>query len=869
MRPIRTFTVVPALPESLERLRELAYNLRWAWDHDTVHLFRRIDPALWEACGRNPVKFLATVEQGRLESVADDPDYLAHLERAVTSLHDYLAAEQTWFRVRHGDEFDDVTLTAYFSAEFGVTDCLSIFAGGLGILAGDHLKSASDLGIPMVGVGLLYQQGYFEQRLNEAGWQHELPAEKDFHSLPLTLERDADGAPITVELGFPEGPVVAQVWRAQVGRVPLFLLDANVPANTPEQRRITFSLYGGDEEMRVRQETLLGVGGFRALEALGYRPTVYHMNEGHSAFLGLELIRRLIDERTLAFEEARQAVSAGLVFTTHTPVEAGHDYFAPALLERYFAVYVKALGIDWRDFLALGRVDPADDHERFCMTVLALKLAARSNGVSRLHGRVSRAMWRGLWPGLPEHEVPIGHVSNGVHLPSWTTWRISVLFDRVLDGLWREQPSADELWERIEDVPPDELWQAHAARRHDLVQFVRRRVRAQLEHRGAPATELATTEQLLDPDALTIGFARRFATYKRATLIASDVDRLARIMGDPDRPVQLIVAGKAHPRDDAGKEFIRRIFELSRDERFRGRIVFVEDYGMAVARYLVSGADVWLNNPLRPREASGTSGMKAAPNGLLNLSTLDGWWDEAWHDLAGDGIPFGWAIGRPVVYDDPMHQDIRDAEALYAILEHDVVPTFYDRGEDGMPHSWIARMKTAIRMLSPCFNSHRMLREYVETMYLPGARAVATLSCDGLVGARQLASWRTRVIESWHQVRVEVVDDGDAAVDQIKVGQALQPRALAFLGDLTPDDVAVELYVGRVEADGEIRDGHALPMRALRRRGQHHEYEAIDVTLNDSGQFGYTVRVRPQHRDLPARFIPGCVAWANETGSPT
>ncbi|HEX2028501.1 MAG TPA: alpha-glucan family phosphorylase [Nitriliruptorales bacterium] len=878
MKPIRTFTVVPALPPALEPLRELAYNLRWAWDHDAIALFRwlggphggdrrgaRSGTDLWEETGRNPIRLLAAVDQSRLEAAAGDETFLARQERAVHGLRDYLGRDDTWFAQLHGVDAPSGTLMAYFSAEFGVADCLSIFAGGLGMLAGDHLKSASDLGIPLVGVGLLYQQGYFQQRLNEVGWQQEHPADNDLHTLPLTLERGADGEPIGVELGFPEGPLVAQVWRAQVGRVPLFMLDANVSANSPEQRRVTHHLYGGDDEMRIRQELLLGIGGFRALETLGYRPTVYHMNEGHSAFLGLELIRRLMDREAASFAEAREAASAALVFTTHTPVEAGHDYFVPQLLERYFAVYVRALGIEFRDFLGLGRVRPHDDNERFCMTVLALKLAAHCNAVSRLHGEVTRAMWRGLWPQLPEAEVPIGHVTNGVHLASWTSRQISGLYDHYLGTSWREQPGDEQLWRRLDEVAPEELWRLHELRRHKLVDFVRRRVRAQLEQRGASSSEVADAANVLDPDALTIGFARRFATYKRAALIASDPDRLARIMGDPHRPVQLIVAGKAHPRDDAGKELIRRIAELSRDDRFRGRVVFVEDYGMAVARYLVAGADVWLNNPVRPREASGTSGMKAAANGVLHLSTLDGWWDEAWHDLAADfGVPFGWAIGRADAFDDPVRHDHVDAQSLYDLLEHDVVPTFYERGEDGLPRSWIARMLASITLLTPCFNTHRMLREYTETLYLPASRSATALTADGLARARTLAAWRGRVTDGWMKVRCEVEAEDGPTQAEVRVGEQLRPRARVQLGGLSADDVVVELYIGRVGPDGEIADGHALPMQVIGEDGDGVLFEAVDVQTRASGQYGYTVRVRPRHRDLPGRFVAGCMTWANE-----
>ncbi|MGH3441133.1 MAG: alpha-glucan family phosphorylase [Nitriliruptorales bacterium] len=861
MRPIQIFQVVPALPPPLEPLRALAMNLRWAWDETTVDLFRRLDgEQRWLECGRNPVRLVMTMEQSRLEEAARDEQYVDDVNRRAEELAAYMAEQDTWFHQAHGDV--DAPLVAYFSMEFGVAEPLRIFSGGLGMLAGDHLKSASDLGIPLVGVGLLYQEGYFEQRLNDAGWQHEVPALNDFGTLPLVLERDKNGEPATVELGFPEGPIIAQVWRAQVGRVPLYLLDANVAANTPDQRRVTHQLYGGAEETRIRQEILLGIGGLRILEALGRDPTVCHMNEGHAAFLGLERIRRLMDEHDATFEEAREAVAPSLVFTTHTPVEAGHDYFGPDLLERYFAVYVKSLGIDWTDFVGLGRHDPTNENELFCMTILALRLAARSNGVSRLHGEVSRAMWQGLWPGLPAHEVPIGHVTNGVHLPTWVADPVASLYDRARDERWRTAPPSRHRWDELFDLPDEELWGIHVERRHRLVEFVRHRLREQFERRGAPASVIAAAETALDPEALTIGFARRFATYKRAMLFAHDRDRLARILGG-ERPVQIIVAGKAHPRDDAGKELIRQIVELSREEPLRGRIVFVEDYGMAVARELVAGADVWLNNPIRPREASGTSGMKAAANGVLNLSTLDGWWDEAWRDLAGDGVSFGWAIGPADRFEPGEELDRFEAEALYEILEHDVVPTFYDRGEDGIPHGWVWRMREAIASLSPCFNTHRMLHEYAETLYLPAAGDTGVLAADSLARARLLASWRQRIVDAWPAVRCSVVP-GERGDGEVRVGDEIKPRAHVELGSLGPDDVHVELYLGPVASDGDIHEGHALPMLDVEQHGDGtHVYEAVALQTSGSGRFGYTVRVRPHHDDMPERFLPHAITWAD------
>ncbi len=862
MKAIQTFTVTPSLPEPLAPLRELAYNLRWAWNHDAIELFRRLDDDLWEAT-HNPVIMLGTIDQARLEKAAEDPGFLAHLERVVRDLDAYVTGESTWFNRIHGST--DGHLVAYFSAEFGLIECLSIFAGGLGVLAGDHLKSASDLGVPLVGIGLLYQQGYFKQYLNEAGWQQEGHEDHDFYNLPLRLERRPDGEPLTIQVPYPGCQVLAQVWRAQVGRVPLYLLDANLPANHPDDRGITYQLYGGDLEMRVKQEIMLGIGGCRALAALGLEPTVYHMNEGHSAFLVLERIRQLMEAHNLSFAEAREAASAGLVFTTHTPVAAGHDYFPRHLMERYFAEYVRNLGLSVDELMALGRQDPANESEPFCTTILALRMATYSNGVSRLHGQVSRRMWAELWPGVPEDEIPITHITNGVHFLSWVSEDMEELYDRYLGPRWRDEPVDRMVWERVEGIPAEELWRTHERRRERLVAFVRRRLRRQLERRGASQAELEAADQALDPKALTIGFARRFAPYKRATLLIRDPERLARILNAPERPVQVIFAGKAHPHNQDGKELIRQIVELSRQERFRQRLVFLEGYDIEIARYLVQGVDVWLNTPRRPREASGTSGMKAVANGVLHLSTLDGWWDEAWdfglRQTPQSAIPFGWAIGRGEMYDDPDYQDQVEAEALYDLLEREVVPLFYDRGADGLPRRWIARMKASIRSLCPFFNTHRMLEEYTQRFYLPAAERYRMLVAGGVARARSLAEWRSRVRANWPQVRIEAVKAEMAG--ELQVGSDFRVRARVRLGDLTPDDVVVELYLGRVGSGGELVEPQVVEMQPVEQVGEGlYAYETGAVSCRRSGHHGYTVRVLPYHPDLPTRFLPGLITWA-------
>jgi len=854
-KPMRTFSIIPALPEPLKPLWDLAYNLRWAWKHDIIELFLRLDSELWEKTNHNPLLMLGTIEQSRLEAAIEDVGFMAHLERATRYLEEHLAEKPTaWFARTHDETKDP--LIAYFSLEFGITECLTIFAGGLGILAGDHIKSASDLGLPLVGVGLLYQQGYFRQYLNQAGWQQEAYEDNHFDNLPLHAVFDEDGKPLTVTVEFPGRTVAARIWRADVGRATLYLLDTNIPANIRlEDRNITNQLYGGDQDMRIRQEILLGIAGYRALQSLGLDPTVYHMNEGHSAFLALERIRCMMNTYTLSFEEAREVAAAGLVFTTHTPVPAGHDRFPATLMEYYFGDYVaNKLKLPWNDFLALGRQNPGDYGEPFCMTILALRMSAYSNGVSRLHGKVTRQMWEGLWPGVPHSEIPISHVTNGVHILSWISRDMKVLYDRYLGPRWREEPADQSVWERATHIAAEELWRTHERRRERLVSFARQRLRKQLEQRGVSQSEVEAAAEVLDPEALTIGFARRFATYKRAALILRDPERLARLLNDPERPVQIIFAGKAHPNDNPGKELIQKIIGIARQSKFRSRIVFLEDYDMTSARYILQGVDVWLNTPRRPREASGTSGMKAAANGVLNLSILDGWWDEAYTPEVG------WAIGRGESYDNNDYQDQVEAETLYELLERDVIPMFYARGRDGLPRQWIERMKNSIGALSHFFNTNRMVAEYTDRFYIPTARRFEALLSDDLARAKALAAWKTRIAHNWSHIHIASVNG--ALPSEIKVGDTFIAQAEVQLGVLTPEDVTVELYIGLVNPSGEITRGRATPMRVVEAVHDGTYLFEAGAQCAMSGLHGYTVRVLPRHDDLVTPFLPGYIKWA-------
>ena len=854
MRPLRTFTIEPSLPDELAPLLEIANNVCWSWHGAAVNLFRRLDAELWEETYHNPVAMLGRIDQERLEKTAEDEGFIAHLQRVHKELQDYLTSPGWWARTYGGDRQPKV---AYFCAEYGLTECLPIYSGGLGVLAGDHLKSASDLDVPLVAVGLLYQQGYFRQRLNADGWQLELFPRNDFANMPVQQVRGPDGGPLTIEVELSGRAVVSQVWKVQVGRVSLFMLDTNVPANTPEDRQITSQLYGGDQDMRIRQEIILGIGGVRMLRALDLAPKAYHMNEGHSAFLGLERIRLLMHEKKVSFDEAREAVASSNVFTTHTPVPAGNDAFEPPLIDTHFADYWPQLGISREEFLGLGRQDPACPDEPMSLTVLAMKLSTSRNSVSRLHGEVSRKLWASIWPGIPPGEVPIGSITNGIHTRSWISHDLAELFDRYLGPDWQEKPADMNVWQAAARIPDTELWRTHERRRERLVAFVRGRLRQQLGSTGAGSAELAAAEEVLDPEALTIGFARRFATYKRADLILADLDRLAAMLNDADRPVQIIFAGKAHPRDNPGKDLIRRIVHTARLGSFRRSMVFLDDYDMNVARYLVQGVDVWLNTPLRPMEASGTSGMKVAANGGLNVSVLDGWWVEGYDPSVG------WAIGSGETYDDLEYQNSVESEALLNLMEKQIVPLFYDRGPDHLPRGWIAKMRANMSRIAPVFNTNRMVRQYAEQFYAPAAARWDKLTIDGMAHAKALGQWKRHVREHFGDVRIESVhDDMDENGVGAHVGREIRVEAVVHLGQLGPDDILVEMYHGPLDNDGQLNEGEALTMTQTDAAGDNSVRYEAKMPCRRSGMTGYTIRIVPRHPDISEPCDMAMIKWA-------
>jgi starch phosphorylase len=845
MRSLQSFTVRPALPPELAPLERLAMNLRWSWDESTRDLFRWVDKDAWEAMSHDPVRLLGQVPRKRLDQLAADPGFLRYLQETEAELDRYLTAPR-WFQTRaETQQASPLRLVAYFSPEFGISEALPQYSGGLGVLAGDHLKASSDLGVPLVGVGLFYRSGYFSQQLTVDGMQQERFSELDPDALALTR---CAGIRVAVDLA--GEPLQAQVWRAAVGRVQLYLLDSDIEGNTPEGRAVTDRLYGGDTEHRIRQEILLGVGGVRALQALGLEPQVFHTNEGHAGFLGLERVRQLVADG-LTFDEAVEAVRPGSVFTTHTPVPAGIDRFPEGLMQRYFGSFATECGVTFQALMALGRRDDEPGETRFNMAVMGLRLAARRNGVAALHGAVSRAMFAGLWPDVPTEEVPIGSVTNGVHAPTWISPELDDLLTRRVLPEWDGAPAED--WARIDEVGDDELWRALQQGRERLVTFVRSHLRLSRLAQGFSSSDVAWTNSVLDPTVFTIGFARRFATYKRATLLLSQPERLRALLFHPDRPVQMIFAGKAHPADQPGKEMIQRIQQFALQHDLRNRFVFLDDYDMAVARALYQGSDIWLNTPRRPQEACGTSGMKAALNGALNCSILDGWWDECF-----DGRN-GWAITSAQDEHDLERRDRLEAESVFELLESQIVPLFYDRGAGGVPRAWVRRVMDAYASLGPKVTASRMLRDYVQEYYEPAASATDAALADGAAHAKRLAAWRARVVAAWPGVKVAGVEaDGGSAV----LGQDRTVSVTADLGSLAPSDVAVQVLHGPVGANDEIPHPDVLTLAhtgtddAGRARWSGH------FRCTRAGRYGFTARVVPHHQDLATPVELGLVAWA-------
>ncbi|KGN39276.1 alpha-glucan family phosphorylase [Knoellia subterranea] len=866
MKAIRRFSVRPVLPTRIAALGDLSTNLRWSWHPPLRDLFESIDPERWSAVGADPVAMLSATSVEELERLAADDAFAARVDEAKESLDRYLG-EDRWYQQWASEQGDAgaPSAIAYFSPEYGIAAALPQYSGGLGILAGDHLKSASDIGVPIVGVGLFYKTGYFRQSFNRDGWQQEDYPVLDPDGLPLSLLREEDGTPSVVHLKLPGGrDLRAQVWRAQVGRVPLLLLDSDIPGNDDAARAVTERLYGGGGEQRLQQEMLLGIGGVRALRLWSRltgapTPDVYHSNEGHAGFLAIERISEFVTGSGLTFDEALEAVRAATVFTTHTPVPAGIDRFERRLIEIYFGGDLAPAGVPLDRLLALGaETYEGGDASVFNMAVLGLRIAQRANGVSKLHGVVSRDMFDGLFPGFDDDEVPITSITNGVHGPTWVDRKVYELADRHSDAVTIDTTVLDstESWQAMADLPRDDVWATKRQLREQLVHEARARMKASWLKRGASSAELAWTDEILDPDVLTIGFARRVPTYKRLTLMLRDPARLKKLLLDPERPIQIVIAGKSHPADETGKQLIQQMIKFTDDPEVRHRIAFLPNYDIAMAQHLYPGCDVWLNNPLRPFEASGTSGMKAALNGALNLSILDGWWDE-WFD--GNN---GWAIPTADGVEDPDRRDDIEANALYDLIENQVAPRFYDVDGDGLPQNWLAMVMHTVSTLGPKVRASRMVREYTERLYVPAARAGWAMRDEDFAGARDLAAYSSRVREAWPKVSVDHVESSGVG-DSPELGQTLHVNAYVSLDGLAPEDVEVQIAHGRTDRRGDdLHDVTTLPLTHVEGYEQGRHKFSGDLVLGTSGAFGYTVRVLPKHQGLAAPASLGLVATA-------
>jgi len=850
MPTYQTYNVTPILPAALEPLREMGFNLWWTWEPAARRLFRHLDPELWNRTNHNPVRMLQLSRQSRLEELAQDKIFLRELKDTYDAFQKYLARKDTYGKMGAGSAIKKPI--AYFSAEFGFHESLPNYSGGLGILAGDHCKSASDLDLNFVAIGLLYRHGYFRQEIDKDGVQHAVNLNQNFHHLPIREVR-RDGANLLVSVRILNRDVFAKIWELHVGRVNLYLLDTDTPENSAEDRLITAELYGGDLEMRMRQEIMLGIGGVNALSALEIEPEVFHMNEGHSAFLALERIRRNVVEKRLDFYSALQVVAAANVFTTHTPVPAGNDAFSREMMRKYFGDFVRELQIPFDEFFSFGQTR-THTSDPFSMTILALRLSRHANGVSKLHGEVSQSLWKDVWTGVPIHEVPITSITNGVHTKTWMAPEFSALYQKYL-GEWEEHLTDEDFWRRVMDVPDAQLWDTHQKLKARLVDFVRERVRIQRERIGESPQSIRNVNRILDPEILTIGFARRFATYKRGSLLFSDKERLKKLLNDTTRPVQFIFAGKAHPRDEGGKALIQEVYKFSREAGFENRIVFVEDYDSYIARRLVQGVDLWLNHPLRPLEASGTSGMKLAPNGGLNLSVLDGWWCEGFN---GNN---GWAISADIKNGTVEFQNDVDAGSLYQLLENQIIPLYYAKPDGKLPLAWLQLMRESIRSVTPVFNTHRMVKEYTERLYIPAAKSHEGFSRDNCQPATELSQWKSRIRKDWAQVRIYDVQVGNQDRQNIPVGESLQVSARVHLGGVDPKHVRVEAYHGESDNSGIKNPAVTILAEGSQNGDGSYLYQG-SVPASDSGAYGFSVRVVPTHPHLMQTHELRLITWS-------
>ena len=848
-------TVNPQLPKNINRLQEIANNLWWSWNSEFLRLFKDIDSDLWETVDKNPVKFLKRVSQERIERASNDDKFVKEYNKVVKNFDDYMTSKDTWFNKKYPDNKND--LIAYFSAEYGLDETIPIYSGGLGILSGDHLKSASDLGIPLVGVGLLYKNGYFNQKIEGYGIQVSEYHDIDLENLPINPVKNEKGEDLIIYVKFPKRRLYLKVWEINIGRVKLYLLDSDIDNNNPEDRDVTLKLYGGDQETRIKQEIVLGMSGVELLKVLNLNPTIYHMNEGHSAFLTFELIKNTIEDKQVSFEVAKDIVSAKTVFTTHTPVPAGNDIFPIDLIDKYFKGFWDLIGTDRETFLRLGMKPTENLEDCFNMGILALKIAGKKNGVSKLHGEVSRELFGEVWPNIAANESPITYVTNGIHTCSWLAPKLKDLFNEYLTTpsvpYWQDKIHLDETWKRIKNIPNNRLWGVHLERKQKLIEVIKENTIKRLRRSGVSYDEVREIVSGLDANDLIIGFARRFATYKRATLIFNDLERITQILNDSERPVKLVFAGKAHPADRPGQELIKYIHELSMKPQFKGKIFLLENYNIAMSRYLVSGVDVWLNTPRRPMEASGTSGQKASVNGVINFSVLDGWWAEGYDQTNG------WSIGTNQEYSSYQEQDVADSESIYRTLENKIIPMFFDRNEQGISDKWVDTMKNSIITTGGNYSTARMLVDYTNNLYMPLIN-LTNEYFNILERAVEFTSWKKDLKTNWNNITIEQEENPENI--NIDAGDSIEVRCNVTIPNLTIDDIEVQVYCGKVSDNGIVEDVIITPMKLVESEEEYKRYHySAKIQLQTGGNYGYTFRVMPKHEMLLDSENLNLVKW--------
>jgi starch phosphorylase len=846
-------TVTAVIPDELKRLKDIAYNLWWSWNSEAIDLYREIDLALWEKLGKNPVRFLQEVSRSKIDQKLNDTEFMKNYNQVVENYDNYMSQKNTWFSETYPDKTDHQI--AYFSAEFGLNEVLPVYSGGLGVLSGDHCKSASDLGLPFVACGLFYKQGYFSQRINNEGWQETIFHDLNYSQLPVSPALDNNGVQIKISVELPGRVVSAKIWKVAVGRVFIYLMDTDVEENSPTDRLLTSRLYGGDQETRIQQEIFLGIGGIRVLDTLGIKATVYHMNEGHSSFLGLELIRKLVQNQNLNFKIAKEIVSSQVIFTTHTPVPAGNDIFPFHLIDKYFSNFWGQLGISRHEFIDLG--SKIGDNQNFNMTVLALTLSGQRNGVSELHGAVSRNIFNNVWPSVPEDEVPIDYITNGIHTLTWLSPSYKYLYDKHMDHDWKEKLYDDAIWDKIDDIPDEDIWKTHCVLKTKMIGYIRDRIRDQRIKNGEPPEMIKEVDNLLDSNALTIGFARRFATYKRANLIFRDLARIEKILNDKNMPVQIIFAGKAHPADRPAHEIIKNINDTARKNGFNGKVIIVENYNMTIARNLVQGVDLWLNNPRRPLEASGTSGQKVSINGIINFSVLDGWWCEGYNGKNG------WIVGDNSNHTNEYQQDNTDSESMYSTLEKQIIPLYYSRNENGIPVRWVKVMKESIKSVSPKYSMHRMVQEYTNKFYVTSMKRIDEINNTNFEFAKNLSSWKNYIENNWSSLSI-VAEKSDNHLLDLRTlsGQSIEIKTKVYLGNIETSEVKVELLYGTVKNNSNLDTPKVIEMKMDKKENDGSYLYSAEINITEGGEYGYTFRIVPNNSEMINPFDLGLIKWA-------